>query len=79
MGFAAGRRHGGHGLFGLDAEKMSLGRGFAAALSVLVPVALSGVFLMVFVPRTVVDLHHLLLGSVSGFRAPGERGYGAGR
>jgi hypothetical protein len=50
MGFAAGRRPGGHGLFGLDAEKMSSGARVAAALSVLVPVALSGVFLMVFVP-----------------------------
>jgi hypothetical protein len=50
IGFTAGRRPGSHGLFGLDAEKMSSGARVAAALSVLVPVALSGVFLMVFVP-----------------------------
>ena len=50
MGFVAGRRHGGHNLFGLDAEKMSPGARVAAALSVLVPVALSGVFLVAFVP-----------------------------
>ena len=50
MGFAAGRHHGGHGVFGLDAEKMSPGARVAAALSVLVPVALSGVFLVLFVP-----------------------------
>ncbi len=50
MGFVAGRRHGGRGLFGLDAEKMSSGARVAVALSVLVPVALSGIFLVVFVP-----------------------------
>jgi hypothetical protein len=50
LGFAAGRRPGGHGLFGLDVEKMSPGARVAAALSVLVPVALSGVFLVAFVP-----------------------------
>lgn len=38
------------GPFGLDAERMSPGARVAAALSVLVPVALSGVFLVVFVP-----------------------------
>ena len=37
--------------FGLDAEKMSPGGRVVAALSVLVPVALSGVFLVVFVPQ----------------------------
>lgn len=50
VGFVAGRRHGGHGIFGLDAEKMGPGARVAVALSVLVPVALSGVFLVVFVP-----------------------------
>ena len=37
--------------FGLDAEKMSPRARIVAALSVLVPVALSGVFLVVFVPQ----------------------------
>ncbi len=37
-------------LFGLDARKMSPGARVAAALSVLAPVGLSGVFLVVFVP-----------------------------
>jgi hypothetical protein len=37
--------------FGLDAEKMSPRARVIAALSVLVPVALSGVFLVVFVPQ----------------------------
>ncbi|HET7478160.1 MAG TPA: hypothetical protein VFJ72_01460 [Rubrobacteraceae bacterium] len=45
-GFASGRRR----LFGLDAEKMSPEVRVAVALSVLGPVALSGIFLVVFVP-----------------------------
>ena len=43
-----GRR--GHDFLGFDAEKMGPGARVAAALSVLVPVALSGVFLVAFVP-----------------------------
>ena len=43
-----GRR--GRGFLGFEAEEMSPGARVAAALSVLVPVALSGVFLVVFVP-----------------------------
>jgi len=42
-------RHG--DFFGLDAEKMSPGGRILTALAVLVPVALSGVFLVVFVPQ----------------------------
>jgi hypothetical protein len=37
--------------FGLDTEKMSPRARVAAALTVLLPVALSGVFLVVFVPQ----------------------------
>jgi hypothetical protein len=37
--------------FGLDVEKMSTKARIAAALTVLLPVALSGVFLVVFVPQ----------------------------
>ena len=43
------KRHG--DFFGLDAEKMSPGTRAVAALSVLVPVALSGLLLVVFVPQ----------------------------
>ncbi len=50
VGFVAGRRHGGRDLFGLDVERINPRARVAAALSVLVPVALSGVFLVVFVP-----------------------------
>ena len=42
-------RHG--DFFGLDAKKMSPRARLVAALSVLVPVGLSGVFLVVFVPQ----------------------------
>ncbi len=44
------RGHHGRNFLGFEAEKMSPGARVAAALSVLVPVALSGVFLVVFVP-----------------------------
>ncbi len=44
------RGHHGHDFPGFEAEKISPGARVAAALSVLVPVALSGVFLVVFVP-----------------------------
>src|ERR671913_1032723 len=43
------KRHG--DFFGLDAEKMSPRARAVAALSVLVPVALSGLLLVVFVPQ----------------------------
>jgi hypothetical protein len=43
------RRHG--DFFGLDAEKMSPRARAVAAVSVLVPVALSGLLLVVFVPQ----------------------------
>lgn len=49
-GFVGGWRHGRGDFFGLDARKMSPGARVAAALSVLAPVGLSGVFLVVFVP-----------------------------
>jgi hypothetical protein len=42
---------GGRGFFGLDVEEMGSGARISAALSVLVPVVLSGVFLVVFVPQ----------------------------
>jgi hypothetical protein len=45
-----GRRRPDH-FFGFDAEKMSPRARVVAALSVLVPVALSGVFLVVLVPQ----------------------------
>ena len=45
------RRHaGGRGFLGYEVEKMSPGARISAALSVLVPVGLSGVFLVAFVP-----------------------------
>jgi hypothetical protein len=45
-----GRKRQGH-FFGLDTEKMSPRAGVGVALSVLVPVALSGLALVVFVPQ----------------------------
>jgi hypothetical protein len=44
------RRHGGGEFLGRDLEKLSPGARISAALSVLVPVGLSGVFLVAFVP-----------------------------
>lgn len=55
-GFGTGHRHAGHrhaerGEFlGMDVGEMGPGARIAAALSVLVPVVLSGIFLVVFVP-----------------------------
>jgi hypothetical protein len=57
LGFGGRRAWGYHGrkrhgdFFGLDAEKMSARARAVAALSVLVPVALSGLLLVVFVPQ----------------------------
>ena len=54
LGFGGGRAWGHHGrkeFFGLDVEKLSPGTRAVAALSVLVPVALSGLLLVVFVPQ----------------------------
>jgi CBS domain-containing protein len=42
---------GGHGFMGRDVEEMSPSTRISAALSVLVPVALSGVLLVAFVPQ----------------------------
>ena len=56
-GFGGSRAWGHHGrrrhgdFFGLDAEKMSQRARVIAALSVLVPVAFSGLLLVVFVPQ----------------------------
>ncbi len=41
----------GRGFFGRDVEEMGAGARISAALSVLLPVGLSGVFLVVFVPQ----------------------------
>jgi hypothetical protein len=55
VGYWAGHRRwrhgGGRGFLGRDVEKMSPGARVLAALSVLVPIGLSGVFLVVFVPQ----------------------------
>ena len=54
LGFGGRRGEGNHGrkdFFGLDVEKMSTRAKAFAALSVLVPVALSGLLLVVFVPQ----------------------------
>jgi len=48
--FGLWRHGGGRDFLGFEAEKMGPGARVAAALSVLVPVALSGIFLVVFVP-----------------------------
>jgi hypothetical protein len=45
------RHGGGRDFLGRDVEKMSPGARIVAALSVLVPVGLSGVFLVAFVPQ----------------------------
>src|SRR5215208_206955 len=50
MRHGAWRRHGGCEFLGRDVEKMSPGARISSALSVLVPVGLSGVFLVAFVP-----------------------------
>jgi hypothetical protein len=47
----AWEERGGGAFFGRDVEKMSPGARISAALSVLVPVGLSGVFLVAFVPQ----------------------------
>ena len=44
------RQHGGHEFLGRDVEKMSPGTRISTALSVLVPVGLSGVILVAFIP-----------------------------
>ncbi|MBA2712230.1 MAG: hypothetical protein H0U55_01575, partial [Rubrobacteraceae bacterium] len=44
------KHRGGRRFLGRDVEEMSPGTRISAALSVLVPVGLSGVFLVVFVP-----------------------------
>ena len=44
------RQHGGREFLGRDVEKMSPGARISAALSVLIPIGLSGVFLVAFVP-----------------------------
>jgi hypothetical protein len=54
LGFGGRRGWGHHGrkdFLGLDVEKMGPGTRVVAALSVLVPVALSGLLLVVFVPQ----------------------------
>ena len=54
LGFGESRTWGHHGrkdFFGLDVEKMSPGTRAVAALSVILPVALSGLLLVVFVPQ----------------------------
>ena len=48
--FGLWRHRGGHDLLGFEAGEMGPGARVTAALSVLVPVALSGIFLVVFVP-----------------------------
>src|SRR5215207_10500 len=50
MRHGAWRRHGGGEFLGHDVEQMSPGARISAALTVLVPVGLSGVFLIAFVP-----------------------------
>jgi hypothetical protein len=50
MGHGAWRHPGGGTFLGRDVEKMSSGARITAALAVLVPVALSGLFLIAFVP-----------------------------
>src|SRR5215208_258083 len=50
MRHGAWRRHGGGEFLGHDVEKLSPGARISAALSVLGPVGLSGVFLVAFVP-----------------------------
>ena len=49
-GTGFGRRRHRSGFFGIDAEKLEPGAKVGVALSVLAPVALSGVFLVLFVP-----------------------------
>ncbi len=50
MRHGAWRKQGGREFLGRDVEKMSPGARIMAGLSVLVPVGLSGVFLVVFMP-----------------------------
>jgi hypothetical protein len=50
MRHGAWRQRGGREFLGRDVEKMSPGARISAALAVLVPVGLSGVFLVAFVP-----------------------------
>lgn len=50
MGHGHWKHRGARGFLGRDVEEMSPGARISAALSVLVPVGLSGVFLVVFVP-----------------------------
>ena len=50
VGHGPWRHRGRHDFFGRDVEKMRPGARILAALSVLVPVGLSGIFLVAFVP-----------------------------
>ncbi|MGH3144682.1 MAG: hypothetical protein ACRDTR_02665 [Rubrobacter sp.] len=77
--------HHGHGggreFMGFEAEKMSPGARVVAALSVLVPVALSGVFLVVFVPNLwwIFTTYFWIAFPAVGLLASGVNGLGEGR
>ena len=66
------RHAGGREFLGLDVAKMSPGARISAALSVLLPVGLSGGVSGRFRAFCVVDLHDLLLGRFPSVRAAHE-------
>lgn len=75
----------GHGLWrrggGRDVEKMSPGARVMAALSVLVPIGLSGIFLVVFVPQLwwVFTTYFWVAFPAFGLLSSGVAGLGEGR
>ena len=77
----AWEERGGGAFFGRDVEKMSPGARISAALSVLVPVGLSGVFLVVFVPQLwwIFTTYFWVAFPALGLLASGVSGVGEGR
>lgn len=87
MGFGTGswrveHRHLGRDeFFGMDVEKMRPGARIAAALAVLVPVVLSGLFLVAFVPGMwwIFTIYGWVVFPAFGLLARGLAGVGEGR
>ena len=81
IGHGLWRRGGVRDFLGRDVEKMSPGARVIAALSVLVPVGLSGVFLVVFVPQLwwIFTTYFWVAFPAFGLLSSGVAGLGEGR
>ena len=80
-GMRHGRHGGGRGFLERDVEKMGPGARIVAALSVLVPVGLSGVFLVAFVPQLwwIFTTYFWVAFPAFGLLSSGVAGLGEGR